>query len=660
MGILSSRALDPHEQRRQMDVLRALTEQETARLYRGERSWTWWLDRAARHGRYGFANTLLISAQRPEATDVRSYNDWKSVERQVRKGETGIRIISRGGTPRSVFDVSQTEGPELAAPRSATPAEAWQAIRHLAIEIGLHIDRGERWTYMGAPERLVRIDPSLTDLEAAQNLAHQLGHTARRGDRPDSSGTITHACHGGRRLEADSIAYLLLANLGVQAPALNSSPIAAWAGSDPRARPLAAIQMAGDRILRATSQLRRRLSEPTLPSDEAAKPTPLETPATLEGTQSTPPRTELVDVHVTAHAFYQQQMADSWVPEYLNERGFEASVQREWGIGYAPKAWRTLTEHLRGLGYSDHTISAAGLARIDQGGRLYDLFRDRAVFPIRDADGAIVAFIGRRLDGAKGPKYINTPDSALFHKGELLYGLSETSDQLAAGARPVIVEGPLDAIAINTAARERYAAVAICGTALNAAQITKLGERSDLNTVGVLIALDGDGAGRGATVRTWDALGQVRGPLGRVTFSEGQDPADILSYQGCVSLYAALQHESPLADFVVDSAIDRFVGRLTTAESRLTAARAAAKALAAGRPTEIARQVARIAEMLDLPTAVVTEALTSAVSPDPLTATRSTADEFPLPALMERAPPLDTDAFAGPDLPRRSHRSPSR
>src|SRR5262245_48682396 len=103
-------------ERRLPSVLRGIADAETARLRDGTLPWTWWLERAVRHGRYGFVNTLLIAAQWRAADDVRSYDEWRAVGRQVRKGETGIRIVSADGRVRAVFDIAQTGGLPLASP----------------------------------------------------------------------------------------------------------------------------------------------------------------------------------------------------------------------------------------------------------------------------------------------------------------------------------------------------------------------------------------------------------------------------------------------------------------------------------------------------------------------------------------------------------------
>ncbi|MEU8797955.1 toprim domain-containing protein [Spirillospora sp. NPDC048819] len=503
--------------------LRGIADRETARLRDGTLPWSWWLERAVLHGRrHGYLGILLICAQWRGAVDVRSYEEWRSAGRQVRKGETGIRVLGRAGAPRAVFDVSQTDGLPLPA-ATAPPAEAARRF-------------------------------------AASRL------------------TVDGSGQGVRRVEADSVAFLVAAWLGL-APSMPVFPARAfWAGPG-----------MGDRILRTA---RRMYEQASGASEHGIMP--------------------------DAHRFFRARLAESWVPGYLAGRGFPAGVQRRWRIGYAPddarSDARSLTGHLRTLGHGDDEIVASGLARRGPGGRLRDTFRDRAVFAIRTADGAVAGFIGRRRDGARGPKYLNGPDTSLFHKGELLYGLHEARDRLAAGARPVIVEGPLDAIAVTVAGPAEYAAVATCGLALTSPQVDALATIADLDGAGVLVALDGDPAGRSGAVRAWDRLAGIGGPVDTAALPTGRDPAGLLHAGGRAAVLRALRTRTPLMDAVVDAALERTGGALGGPEEQLAALRAASKIIAT-RPPEAAHQVVRVAARMNVPTALVTEILIDTVSP---------------------------------------------
>ncbi|MFI0482385.1 toprim domain-containing protein [Actinomadura sp. 9N215] len=502
-------------------LLRAIADRETARLRDGTRPWSWWLERAVLHGRrHGYTAILLIGAQWRGATDVRSYEAWRSAGRQVRRGETGIRVLGRTtGAPRAVFDVSQTDG----LPLPQTPVHRPPDAEH-----------------------------------------HLAAIQARAPDR------------GVRRIEADSVAFLVAAWLGAEPPMPAFPSRAFWAGPG-----------LGDRILRTARRVHGRVSGAS---------------ASQNG------------IMADAHRFFRARLTTGWVPGYLAGRGFPPGVQRHWRIGCAPPGPHALTGHLRTLGHGDDEIAAAGLARPDAAGRLRDTFRDRAMFAIRTPDGAVAGFIGRRRDGAPGPKYLNGPDTSLFHKGELLFGLHEARDRLAAGARPVIVEGPLDAIAVTMAGPAEYAAVATCGLALTTAQLAALEEVADLEAAGVLVALDGDPAGRSGTVRAWERLAGVGGPVETAGLPDGHDPAGLLQAEGRAALRRALRTRTPLIDAVVDAAVDRAGGTLGSPEERLAAIRAAARIIAV-RPAEAARQVVRVASRVDVPPALITEVLVDTVSP---------------------------------------------
>ncbi|MFI0451304.1 toprim domain-containing protein [Actinomadura sp. 6N118] len=543
------------EARRLLAALRGIAEQETARLRDGTLPWTWWLERAARYGRYGFTNTLLIAAQWRAASDVRSYEAWRAAGRQVRKGEAGIRIITADGRLRAVFDVAQTDGLPLQEQppgvQGQPPGDGREQLHRIAASLGYQGD------------------------EEPAGLAHQLAHVVQRGDHPDPPGLAGLAeCHGLRRVEADSVAYLVLVHLGLEPPRLSFPPLAGWAGPE-----------IGDRILATCRRLQHH-------------------------DRST-------DVMRAAHRFFRNCLESSWGADYLAERGFSRAVQRRWQIGYAPEGGQALNARLRSLGHADDAIVSAGLARRKRSGALLDRFRDRVMFAIRAPDGAVAGFIGRLPDGAEGPKYLNSPDTEHFHKGELLYGLHESRDRLARGARPVVVEGPLDAIAVNIAAARTHAAVATCGVTVTAAQVGALSQIIDLDIAGLVVALDDDAAGRAGSLRAWHTLmdARVRGPIGAVSFGLGQDPAGLLRSRGRAAVREALRAEKELGQLVLDAAIERSGGALGTHEQRLSAVRAAVRIIAsAAVPVDVARQVAHVAARTGVRPGTVTEALTESIS----------------------------------------------
>ncbi len=321
-------------------------------------------------------------------------------------------------------------------------------------------------------------------------------------------------------------------------------------------------------------------------------------------------------LNLFAARFFRDRLSGSWVPRYLEDRGFTPAVRGRWQVGYAPATWGALTRRLLGLGCSDTLIEQSGLGRRSGRGDLIDTFRDRAMFPVRSANGTLAGFIGRAPeDAAPGaPKYLNSSASCLYNKGMLLFGLWEAREALAAEARPVIVEGPLDAIAVTTAGQGHFVGVAPCGTALTVPHISALSRVADLRSAGVLVAFDADPVGQRAAIRAYDLLSPFTGNADTVDFQPGEDPAQILAREGPANLAGLLAGRTrPLADMVIDSEVDRWDRWLRYPEGQIGALRAAAPLIAAMPPAHVARQVARLAARLCLDHATVTGAVTDAL-----------------------------------------------
>jgi DNA primase catalytic core len=190
----------------------------------------------------------------------------------------------------------------------------------------------------------------------------------------------------------------------------------------------------------------------------------------------------------------------------LRDLPWHSAIDKPWQVGYAPPGWRHLTDHLTRLDFSVDELVAAGLARQSAAGRAYDTFRDRIMFPIRSADGNPVAFTGRTLQpDERIPKYLNTPNTAIFHKGQILYGLAEQADRFAAAAAPVLVEGPFDVIATWLAHPDQSglprAAPAACGTNLSPHLVAALVTLPGAAQHGITACFDPDPAGIAATER---------------------------------------------------------------------------------------------------------------------------------------------------------------
>jgi DNA primase len=344
-------------------------------------------------------------------------------------------------------------------------------------------------------------------------------------------------------------------------------------------------------------------------------------------------RDRLLQIHELAVAFYEARLRSGpdgrRASALLESRGVDGVAATGARLGYAPRAWTRLVEQLREAGVSDGELIASGLATVTSRDTLIDRFRDRIVFPVSDGSGGTVGLVGRRVDdtardryGQPLPKYLNSPESDLYRKGELLYGLGLSRPALAAGARPVLVEGPMDALAIAIATRlssdvPAFAGVAPCGTALTSAQVAILDHATGgLTERGVVVAFDADDAGRQASVRAFDLLRQVGAWPHALHLPAGYDPARMLELHGPSAMHASLQESAnqPLVDLVVDERIDRHSERLRWAEGQLAACRDAASVVVTLPPDQVARQVVRLVTRLHLPAAEVSGLIVDAVS----------------------------------------------
>jgi DNA primase len=506
--------------------------------------------------------------------------------------------------------------PGAVRPAAGHAEAVWTALTYLARREGFTVERESCAGADGVTtwrNRRIRIRPDITSAQAVIALAHQLGHILLHGQIAKLEPSSTVPCTGIRKVEADSVAYLTAARTGLDATAIAFPHPSSWAGRDPRAHPAATIKVVTTRILTATTTVTELLDSTGVTRKKSAA-------ARRQAAQLTgpvAPEEEITRVHDGAAAFFRSQMPDSWVPGYLASRGLTPDIQEQWQTGYAPATWDALTSHLRALGHRDAVIEAAGLARRSRRNTLIDTFRDRAMLPIHSADGTIVAFIGRAAgQAAPGtPKYLNSPSTSVYDKGEVLFGLWQAREALADGARPVIVEGPFDAIAVTTAGHGRYVGVAPCGTALTRRHVAALAQATDLPAAGVLVAFDPDNAGRRAAVHAYHLLVPHTAKLATVTLPAGHDPAHVLTRSGPSGLAAMLTDRTrPLPDLVINAEVARWSRWLRYPEGQIHALRAAAPLIAAMPADHVARQVARLAAILKLDHATVTEAVTDALT----------------------------------------------
>jgi DNA primase len=238
--------------------------------------------------------------------------------------------------------------------------------------------------------------------------------------------------------------------------------------------------------------------------------------------------------------------------EYLQGRGVDTEIIARFGLGYAPDEGAALKRALLAEGFSEPQLVEAGLAvRPDDGSASYDRFRDRVTFPIRDQRNRVVGFGGRTLSGAKA-KYLNTPETPLFHKGELLYGLPLARAEARRRGTVVVVEGYMDVIALARAGLGH--AVAPLGTAISEGQLALLWQLADEPVV----CLDSDDAGLRAGHRLIERALPLLRPGKSLRFAlmpQGADPDDVVRRWGAASMEARLGEAKPLLDFLWDSEV---------------------------------------------------------------------------------------------------------
>lgn len=306
--------------------------------------------------------------------------------------------------------------------------------------------------------------------------------------------------------------------------------------------------------------------ELTLRGIDTVEVSPPASPEPLAPDMSTTRLAEQYAIQAAAADWFQQQLGQRWAATYLNHRGLTGSAVPA-RAGYAPSRpghWTLLLDHLRSLGYGDDAITTSGLVSWSRGG-LIDRFRDRIILPVMDGHNRPIGFVGRKPSGdtnPDNPKYLNPSTTPLYDKGKVLYGLDEAATaKLAAGARAIIVEGPMDRLAILEA-QPNLVPLATCGTALTDAHLDLLAEHTPLDRV--ILGFDGDAAGRRATLAAGRKMMARAVPAAAIelfTAPDGTDPAIILETAGATGLAKALANQNlhgTVLDLLVDEQLDRY------------------------------------------------------------------------------------------------------
>ena len=286
-------------------------------------------------------------------------------------------------------------------------------------------------------------------------------------------------------------------------------------------------------------------------------------------------RARLIAAHTEAAAFYAAQLNEAEARparEFLLGRGFDADVAARFGCGFAPSGWDALTKHLLGKGFAPNELTTAGLSRESGRGSLIDRFHRRLLWPIRDVAGDVVGFGARRLfdDDRVDAKYLNTPETPIYKKSELLYGLDAAKKEIARQHRAVIVEGYTDVMACHLAGVTT--AVATCGTAFGGEHVKLLRRLlmdSDAFTGEVIFTFDGDAAGMKAAERAFADDQKFMSQTFVAIEPTGLDPCDLRMRSGDTAVLDLVARRIPLVEFVLRATVGRF--DLETAEGRVAA-----------------------------------------------------------------------------------------
>ncbi|MFC5910326.1 DNA primase [Streptacidiphilus monticola] len=314
-------------------------------------------------------------------------------------------------------------------------------------------------------------------------------------------------------------------------------------------------------------------------------------------------RTRLLEINKIAAEWFTQQLGGAEAEigrRFLADRGFDAAAAAHFGVGYAPVGYENLTRFLRGRGYTDRELLVSGICSEGRRGPM-DRFRGRLVWPIRDLTGEVVGFGARKLrEDDNGPKYLNTPETPLYKKSNVLYGIELAKKDIAKTGRAVVVEGYTDVMACHLAGVTT--AVATCGTAFGEDHI-KILRRLLMDTSQysgeVVFTFDGDAAGKKAALRAFEDDQKFAARTSIAITPGGMDPCELRIKEGDAAVQELIAHPVPLFEFALQAAVASH--NLDTAEGRAAALDQAAPIVARIKDGSIQHEYAvRLAGLLGI------------------------------------------------------------
>jgi DNA primase len=306
-------------------------------------------------------------------------------------------------------------------------------------------------------------------------------------------------------------------------------------------------------------------------------------------------RRRLLDANVAAAAFFSESLhgPDAELARtFLVERGFDEDAWSRFGVGYAPSGWDVTLKRLRDSGFTDAELLAVGLASQGQRGPI-DRFRGRLVWPIRDRKGDVLGFGARRLrEDDNGPKYLNTPETELYKKSQVLYGVDLAKHDIATSLKAVVVEGYTDVMACHLAGERT--AVATCGTAFGEEHVQMIRRMlldQDELRGRVIFTFDGDEAGRNAALKAFSGEQKFVTQTFVAVQPDGLDPCELRQQRGDLAVRDLVASHIPLAEFAIRAVLDRY--DLTIPEGRVQALAATAPVVATLKDTSLRDEYAR-------------------------------------------------------------------